>query len=324
MDTIFTIVDSKHHILGIYDNINISLNIILDNIILQFESILEVLEQNNFFKINHLKNNFKISVSIINSNIIKKEIYFCLKNFYFYDNNSDNNFYDINDYTFSNKINKIQLLYNKIIETNNNEQDFNIFIPNNFLDETDTNNFIINKKENNNDEKENNNDENNNDEKENNNDENNNDEKENNNDENNNDLSKLSHDELSKLINDLSNNKKNIENNISDIKNTLTETEENNNELKKKFNIKKKKFDKEKDIYDEYKSRFDANSVVYNTIKNDIINNDLEIPELFINDYNIFKYLEENNIIDYETKLNYYIKNKKDENYNTKYNNLFI
>ena len=211
MDTIFTIVDSKHHILGIYDNINISLNIILDNIILQFESILEVLEQNNFFKINHLKNNFKISVSLINSNIIKKEIYFCLKNFYFYDNNSDNNFYDINDYTFSNKINKIQLLYNKIIETNNNEQDFNIFIPNNFLDETDTNNFIINKKENNNDEKENNNDE------------------------NNNDLSKLSHDELSKLINDLSNNKKNIENNISDIKNTLTETEENNNELKKKI-----------------------------------------------------------------------------------------
>ena len=121
----------------------------------------------------------------------------------------------------------------------------------------------------------------------------------------------------------MTNDKSNIENNIDDLKDTLTETQENANELKEKYNIKKKKLDKEKERYEEFKSRYEANNNVYNTIKNDIINNNMEIPELFANDYEIFKYLEENNIDNFKDRLDYYIKNKKDENYDTEYYNLF-
>ena len=70
---------NNNNIIGSYNDITIALNNVLDIYILQFESILEVLKQNKFFKLNHITNNNKIKEIIINSNITTKEIYFCLK-----------------------------------------------------------------------------------------------------------------------------------------------------------------------------------------------------------------------------------------------------
>ena len=72
----YIIINNKKDIFGIYNDLNLALNIVLDNYILQFDSILEILEQNKFFKLSHISNSYKIKAMINNSNITCKEIYF--------------------------------------------------------------------------------------------------------------------------------------------------------------------------------------------------------------------------------------------------------
>jgi len=274
----YIIINNKQDILGIYNDMNITLNIVLDNYILQFESILDVLEQNKFFKLSHIRNSYKIKEILINSNIILKEIYFCFKKFIFYDSNTNSNYFNENDYTFNNKIGKIKKLYNNIIETNT-EQELNIFIPNDiFKDEN-----IVYESE-----------------------------------------IQLSKEDLLKRINDLENQELTIDDTIDQLKENIEESEDyissnNNNNKKKedKLNIIKNK-------HESTKSRFDANLKVYEEIKSKIVNNEIDIPDIFQYDYEIFKYIEDNNIVDYDEKFNIYKEKMPTEmNYNTKYNSLF-
>jgi len=272
----YIIINNKQDILGIYNDMNIALNIVLDNYILQFESILEVLQQNKFFKLSHITNSYKIKEVIINSNIILKEIYFCFKKFIFYDSNSNNNYFSEEDYTFITKIGKIKKLYNKIIETNT-EQELNIFIPSDIFKEEN----IIEESE-----------------------------------------ICISKENLLKKINELENQEQNIDDTIDELKENIEESEnyinDNNN------NITENKLSIIKDKYESIKSRFDANIKVYEEIKDKIINNDMEIPDIFKYDYEIFKYLEDNNIVKYDEKFNIYKeKIPKEINYHTQYDSLF-
>jgi len=272
----YIIINNKQDILGIYNDMNIALNIVLDNYILQFESILEVLQQNKFFKLSHITNSYKIKEIVINSNIILKEIYFCFKKFIFYDSNSNNNYFSEEDYTFITKIGKIKKLYNKIIETNT-EQELNIFIPSDIFKEEN----IIEESE-----------------------------------------ICISKENLLKKINELENQEQNIDDTIDELKENIEESEnyinDNNN------NITENKLSIIKDKYESIKSRFDANIKVYEEIKDKIINNDMEIPDIFKYDYEIFKYLEDNNIVKYDEKFNIYKeKIPKEINYHTQYDSLF-
>ena len=286
----YIIINNKQDILGIYNDINIALNIILDNYILQFESILDVLEQNKFFKLSHIRNSYKIKVILINSNIILKEIYFCFKKFIFYDSNTNSNYFNEDDYTFINKIGKRKKLYNTIIETNT-KQELNIFIPNNIFKEEET---VIESDIQNNILKEEEID------------------------------IQVSKEELLKRINDLENQESSINNTIDQLKEDIQESEDyiisnNNNNNKIEEQIKKIKNKNE-----EFKSRFDANNKVYEEIKFKINDNEMDIPDIFQYDYEIFKYLEDNNIIDYDEKLKIF-KDKLPQNinYNTKYDSMF-
>lgn len=338
----YIIIDNNNTILGLYNNINISLNSVLDMYILQFNSILDVIKQNKFFKLSHISNRYKIKSMIINSNSSTKEIYFCFKKFIFFDTDNKTNYILENDFNYNTKINQIKSIYNNIIDKNN-ETELNIFIPNdiftdnnniiphnidtvnyennyspyesnnytnlnNFNNDIEYNNFIYNKESNNIQGPQQNN------------------ELEQNNEplQNNNDTKKkLINIEKKKLliekIKNLEEKDKNINNKITNLKKNISDSEiyiNNNNDITKKL----EHINKVANNLNNLKSKFNANQEVYNKIKNKINNKEIEIPDLFKIDFMIFKHLEDNNIVNYDEKLNYYIeKYPKEINYHYKY-----
>ena len=344
--------NNNNNILGLYNNLNVVLNNLLDNYILQFITILDILKQNNYYKLSSISNFYKVKTILMNSNITTKEIYFSFKNFIFYDNDNNTNYFCEDDYNFTNKINTIKVLYNQIIDTNNHK-DLNIFIPNDIFNNSSNyqNNIIephnlnetnyesnlsvnFNEKKYNNFNNNDNNQEvdtinnevdssnklvNDNNQKV--------DTRNNLVNENNNEVDSSNvEEEKKKLLEKIKNLEKNYNdsnNNIEKIKKTINDSEsfinENSNVIE---NLEK--INKLSQEYNELKLKFNANEIVYNKIKDKIISEEMEIPEIFIYDYEIFKYLEENNITKYEKKLNFYIeKYPKNINYHTKCNLLF-
>lgn len=298
----FIILNDNQDIMGLYNNIDITLNIVLDNYILQFTSILEVLKQNNFFKINHINNSYKIKELLINSNVTIKEIYFCFKNFNFYDNNKNQNYFNDDDYSFCSKINKLKKLYNNIISINDNDN-FNIFIPNNIFGDTiSTNknifgdNISINKNVFSDNLSKNDNVIDNNEKK-------------------------IFSDNISKnenvidnsekkaellnILNKLEKNEKKINSQIKDIQENITETD---NDISKNLSINKN-LNKLKDNYNNLRNRFDSNIKIYIDMKEKIDNKEINIPDMFESDFKIFKYFNDNNIEDKEEQFLYYQKN---------------
>ena len=143
----FIIIDSQKDILGIYENLNSVLSIVLDKYILQYEIINNIINTNSFIKLSKTKT-FTIIQKVVDSNINIKEIYFCLKKFIFYDNQSKSNY--LSDNIFTDKILKIKYLHKNIF--NNLEQNnLNIFLPkvneNDENDENNNNNNYINQED---------------------------------------------------------------------------------------------------------------------------------------------------------------------------------
>jgi hypothetical protein len=121
----YIIIDSQKNILGIYEDLNSVLSIVLDKYILQYEIINDMINANSFIKLSKIKN-FTIIQKVINSNINIKEINFCLKKFIFYDNQSKSNY--LNDNIFDDKILKIKYLHKNIF-SNLEQNNLNIFLP---------------------------------------------------------------------------------------------------------------------------------------------------------------------------------------------------
>jgi hypothetical protein len=139
----YIIIDSQKDILGVYEDLNLVLSIVLDKYILQYEIINNIINTNSFIKLSKTKN-FTIIQKVINSNINIKEINFCLKKFIFHDNQSKSNY--LSDNIFNDKILKIKFLHKNIF-SNLEQNNLNIFLPK--VNDNDNDIDNDNKKENN-------------------------------------------------------------------------------------------------------------------------------------------------------------------------------
>lgn len=128
MNFIYIILDDKNNILGIFKDLNISISNVLDNYILQFNIINDLAHNNSHIKLNNIQN-FKIIERVIDTNIISNEIIFCLNKYIFIDINLKSNY--LNDNLFDNKINNIKLLHKNILKYIDQQNNLNVFIPNN-------------------------------------------------------------------------------------------------------------------------------------------------------------------------------------------------
>lgn len=128
MNFIYIILDDKNNILGIFKDLNISISNVLDNYILQFNIINDLAHNNSHIKLNNIQN-FKIIERVIDTNIISNEIIFCLNKYIFIDINLKSNY--LNDNLFDNKINNIKLLHKNILKDIDQQNNLNVFIPNN-------------------------------------------------------------------------------------------------------------------------------------------------------------------------------------------------
>lgn len=128
MNFIYIILNDKNNILGIFKDLNISISNVLDNYILQFNIINDLAHNNSHIKLNNIQN-FKIIERVIDTNIISNEIIFCLNKYIFIDINLKSNY--LNDNLFDNKINNIKLLHKNILKYIDQQNNLNVFIPNN-------------------------------------------------------------------------------------------------------------------------------------------------------------------------------------------------
>ena len=128
MNFIYIILDDKNNILGIFKDLNISISNVLDNYLLQFNIINDLVNNNSHIKLNNIQN-FKIIERVIDTNIISNEIIFCLNKYIFIDINLKSNY--LNDNLFDNKINNIKLLHKNILKYIDQQNNLNVFIPNN-------------------------------------------------------------------------------------------------------------------------------------------------------------------------------------------------
>jgi hypothetical protein len=125
--------------------------------------------------------------------------------------------------------------------------------------------------------------------------------------------------------------KENEKKSLNKIKNELKTKEEQVFMEKIKNERLKEKFEQKKEYYDKMKNKFKIDKELYYRIKSEIKNgsrNLTNLPELFIDEYNIFLKLEENNLLDIELSDNLfqeYLKYKpeKKQNFNTLYDNIF-
>ena len=132
-------------------------------------------------------------------------------------------------------------------------------------------------------------------------------------------LEDLDPDELKKIIDNLQNIKEKEKQKIDELK-VKTEMDLENyskmcNDLGDKKRDMRRKLEREK----EKRNKFDANKYAYKKIKQDILDGKLtedKISELFINEYPIYKFLDENCIIDKEDEYIIYTQ-LYDELYNS-------
>ena len=125
--------------------------------------------------------------------------------------------------------------------------------------------------------------------------------------------------------------KENEKKSLNKIKNELKTKEEQVFMEKIKNERLKEKFEQKKEYYDKMKNKFKIDKELYYRIKSEIKNgsrNLTNLPELFIDEYNIFLKLEENNLLDIELSDNLfqeYLKYKpeKKQNFNTLFDNIF-
>lgn len=112
---------------------------------------------------------------------------------------------------------------------------------------------------------------------------------------------KLSLEELQKKIKQLEEEENNINEKIEEFQEIIENKEEAFNEKKEEFDEDKKNFEKEKEYVYQLKNKLEADKRVYFIIKEQLDSGELteeSIPILFIDKYPIFKYLDENRLID--------------------------
>lgn len=137
--------------------------------------------------------------------------------------------------------------------------------------------------------------------------------------------------ELKEKIELLDELKENEKKSLNKIKDELKIKEEKVFMEKIKNERLKEKFEQKKEYYEKMKNKFKIDKELYYRIKSEIKNGSRELknlPELFIDEYNIFLKLEEENLLDIELSDNLfqeYLKYKpeKKQNFNTLYDNIF-
>jgi hypothetical protein len=125
--------------------------------------------------------------------------------------------------------------------------------------------------------------------------------------------------------------KENEKNSLNKIKNEIKTKEEQVFMDKIKSQTIKQKFEQKQEYYEKIKSKFKIDKQIYFKIKSEINAGEREInnlPELFIEEYNIFSNLEKENILDMESSdelFQEYLKYKpeKKQNFNTLFDNIF-
>jgi hypothetical protein len=125
--------------------------------------------------------------------------------------------------------------------------------------------------------------------------------------------------------------KENEKNSLNKIKNEIKTKEEQVFMEKIKSQTIKQKFEQKQEYYEKIKSKFKIDKEIYFKIKSEINAGEREInnlPELFIEEYNIFLNLEKENILDMESSdelFQEYLKYKpeKKQNFNTLFDNIF-
>lgn len=146
---------------------------------------------------------------------------------------------------------------------------------------------------------------------------------------------KLSLEELQLKIKKLEAEAYENDNKLEEIKEKFNDKEENFNEKKEEFDKVKKNYEKEKEYWYQLKNKLEADKRVYFIIKEQLDSGELteeSIPILFQDKYPIFKYLDENKLIDSSDTIcteeinNYLInapKYKIDIDLNNTFNELF-
>jgi len=137
--------------------------------------------------------------------------------------------------------------------------------------------------------------------------------------------------ELKEKIELLDELKENEKNSLNKIKNELKTKEEQVFMEKIKNERLREKFEQKKEYYEKMKNKFKIDKELYYRIKSEIKNGSREsknLPELFIEEYNIFLKLEEEQLLELESSdklLEEYLKFKpeKKQNFNTLYDNIF-
>jgi len=112
---------------------------------------------------------------------------------------------------------------------------------------------------------------------------------------------KLSFEELQQKIKQLEEEENNNNRKIEEIQEIVNDKEEIFNEKKEEFDEQKKNFEKEKEYLYQLKNKLEADKRVYYIIKEQLDSGELteeSIPILFQDKYPIFKYLDDNNLID--------------------------
>ena len=82
MDIIYIIYEDDNIIKGVYKDLNIALSVVLDYYLLQMNVINKLTNNNTIIMSNIF--NYKIIAHLVDSNIISNQIYFCLKNLFFF------------------------------------------------------------------------------------------------------------------------------------------------------------------------------------------------------------------------------------------------
>ena len=142
---------------------------------------------------------------------------------------------------------------------------------------------------------------------------------------------KLSLEELQEKIKKLEEEANKNDEKLEEIRGNCKEEEENFNEKKEEFDKEKKDFEREKEYWYQLKNKLEADKRVYFIIKEQLESGELtedSIPILFQDKYPIFKYLDENSLIDSSDsicteEINNYISNAPNFKITLESSNLF-
>ena len=118
----------------------------------------------------------------------------------------------------------------------------------------------------------------------------------------------LSEDELLQKIKTLEEKEKMINSSISDLKVEINESEIELNNINKNSYTQSNNLSYIKDELSNSQNKFKINLKIYNEIKDKVKNKEMEIPELFVDEFKLFEYFEKENINDEEKLKLYYTK----------------